>query len=40
MTLQAKTTLRTPVAAHAYSIPVVRELPTPPGLAFGPASTW
>jgi hypothetical protein len=40
MTVQAKTTHRTPIASHTYSIPVVRELPAPPGPVAGSASTW
>jgi hypothetical protein len=40
MTFQTKTTSRTPIASHAYSIPVVRELPAPSGLAFGSSSIW
>jgi hypothetical protein len=40
MTLQSKRTTRKSFASHAYSIPVVRELPASPGLLIGSASTW
>jgi hypothetical protein len=40
MTTQTKRTTRKSIASHAYSIPVVRELPASPGLLIGSASTW
>jgi hypothetical protein len=39
MTLQAKTTHRTPSLPHTYILPVVRELPTLPSPALTP-QTW
>ena len=40
MTLQAMTTRRTSSPAHAYILPVVRELPSLTGPALGSAQTW
>jgi hypothetical protein len=41
MTFQAKTTHRTPSPlSHAFSTPVVRELPSLPSAALGSAQTW
>ena len=41
MSFQAKTTRRTPSSlSHAFSTPVVRELPSLPGAALGSAQTW
>jgi hypothetical protein len=39
MTLQAKTTHRTPSLPHAYILPVVRELPSLPNPALT-TQTW
>ena len=41
MSFQAKTTPRTPSSPpHAFSTPVVRELPSLPSAALGSAQTW
>jgi hypothetical protein len=41
MTFQANTTHRTPSSLpHAFSTPVVRELPSLPSAALGSAQTW
>ena len=41
MSFQAKTTHRTPSSlSHAFSTPVVRELPSLPSAALGSAQTW
>lgn len=40
MIAQAKRNASRTIASHAYSIPVVRELPASPGLLLGSASTW
>ena len=41
MNFQAKTTHRTPSSlSHAFSTPVVRELPSLPSAALGSAQTW
>jgi hypothetical protein len=41
MTFQATTTHRTPSSlSHAFSTPVVRELPSLPSAALGSAQTW
>jgi hypothetical protein len=41
ITLQAKITHRTPSSlSHAFSTPVVRELPSLPSAALGSAQTW
>ena len=40
MTSQAKTSHRTSPLSHAYSFPVVRELPSLPSAALGSAQTW
>jgi hypothetical protein len=41
MSFQAKTTHLTPSSlAHAFSTPVVRELPSFPSAALGSAQTW
>jgi hypothetical protein len=41
MTFQAKTTHRTPSSlSHAFSIPVVRELPSLPSAALQSAHAW
>jgi hypothetical protein len=40
MTIQLKPTTRKSIASHAYSIPVVRELPASSGLQMGSAAIW
>lgn len=40
MTSQAMTPHRTSPLPHAFSIPVVRELPSLPSAALGSAQTW
>src|SRR3954447_16368715 len=40
MTSQAMTPHRTSPLSHAYSFPVVRELPSLPSAALGSAQTW
>ena len=40
MTSQAMTPHRTSPLSHAYSVPVVRELPSLPSAALGSSQTW